>query len=123
MIVGLGIDVTEVARINTCYERFGRRFLEKILSNRELSEIPARPVTWLAGRFAAKEAAVKALGTGFSQGIGPTQIEISRSPLGEPQLKFLDIALQHANDLGVRHSRLSISHERSVAVAVAILEG
>ncbi|MDO5484260.1 MAG: holo-[acyl-carrier-protein] synthase [Desulfovibrionaceae bacterium] len=122
MIIGLGIDVTEVARVAASHERFGRRFLERILTENELAALPGRPDTWLAGRFAAKEAAVKALGTGFSQGIGPTQIEISRNALGEPQLRFLGAALVRARALGVRQSRLSISHERLVAVAVAILE-
>jgi len=122
MIVGLGIDITEVARIIAVYERFGHRFLERILTVSELTCLPANPGTWLAGRFAAKEAAVKALGTGFSQGISPVQIEVIRGSLGEPRLRFLGAAQERATMLGVRQSRLSISHERLVAVAVAILE-
>ncbi len=122
MIVGLGIDIAEMARLAKVYEKFGRRFLEKFLTPTELASLPAQPLPYIAGRFAAKEAAVKALGTGFSRGVGPRQIETGRNALGEPQLRFLDQALARAQRLGVRHSRLSISHERSVAVAVVILE-
>lgn len=122
MIVGLGIDIAEMARIAKVYEKFGRRFLDKFLTPAELASLPARALPYIAGRFAAKEAAVKALGTGFSQGVGPRQIETGRNALGEPQLHFLDQALLRARHLGARHSRLSISHERSVVVAVVILE-
>ncbi|EGW52611.1 MAG: holo-[acyl-carrier-protein] synthase [Desulfovibrio fairfieldensis] len=122
MIVGLGIDIAEMARLAKVYDKFGRRFLEKILTPAELAALPAQALPYIAGRFAAKEAAVKALGTGFSQDIGPRQIETGRTALGEPLLRFLDQALERAQSLGVRHCRLSISHERSVAVAVVILE-
>ncbi len=122
MIVGLGIDIAETARLARIYEKFGRRFLEKYLTPAELAALPPHALPYIAGRFAAKEAAVKALGTGFSQGIGPQQIETERNAQGEPQLHFLDQALARAQRLGVRHSRLSISHERSVVVAVVILE-
>ena len=122
MILGLGTDVVEVARIAASHARFGHRFLERILTAQEIATMPRQSDTWLAGRFAAKEAAVKALGTGFSQGIGPVHIEVRRTALGEPQLRFLGPALERAQALGVRQSHLSISHERLVAVAVAILE-
>ena len=122
MILGLGIDVTEVARIAASHTRFGRRFLERILTPQEIAAMPRQSGTWLAGRFAAKEAAVKALGTGFSQGIGPVHVEVVHTPLGGPQLRFHGPALKQAETLGVRQSRLSISHERLVAVAVVILE-
>lgn len=122
MIVGLGVDIADMARIARVYEKFGRRFLDKFLTPAELASLPAHPLPYIAGRFAAKEAAVKALGTGFSQGVGPRQIETGRNALGEPQLHFLGQAMLRARHLGARHSRLSISHERSLVVAVVILE-
>lgn len=123
MIVGLGIDMTEVARLEAVYRKFGRRFLEKILTPAELAALPARPQAYLAGRFSAKEAAVKALGTGFSSGIGPRHIEVGRDAQGAPQLRLLARAQSRARQLGVKRCHLSISHERCAAVAVVILEG
>ncbi|MDR3319391.1 MAG: holo-ACP synthase [Desulfovibrio sp.] len=122
MIVGLGTDIVEILRLERVYTRFGRRFLEKILTPRELDTLPATPATTVAGRFAAKEAAVKALGTGFSRGITPLHIEITRSSRGAPKMTFLGKAKELELAIGIRRSLLSISHERTVAVAVVILE-
>lgn len=122
MIVGLGIDIAELARIEAVHARFGRRFLEKILTPAELAALPSRPLSYVAGRFAAKEAAVKALGTGFSQGIGPRHIEIVHGNGGQPRLHLLEQALARGQSLGVKHSHISISHERHAAVAVVVLE-
>lgn len=147
MILGLGMDITETARLEKALRRFGRRFAEKILAPRELAEMPqfyapnanmptkAMPTAsvadaifvknllpYISGRFAAKEAAVKALGTGFSQGIGPRDIEITRGPNGQPQMRFINAAATIAKALGVTRIHLSISHERSVAAAVVVLE-
>lgn len=122
MIVGLGIDMTELARLEAIYRKFGLRFLEKILTPAELAALPARPLAYLAGRFSAKEAAVKALGTGFSNGIGPRQIEVGHDAQGAPQLRLLAGAENRARRLGVKRCHLSISHERFAAVAVVVLE-
>lgn len=123
MIVGLGIDLTELERIRAAHARFGRRFLEKFLAPGELAVLPGEPrPSLLAGRFAAKEAAVKALGTGFSGGIGPCEIEVTAAPSGAPGLVFHGKARQRAEQLGARKAHLSISHERSHAVAVVVLE-
>ena len=75
-----------------------------------------------AAMFAAKEAVAKALGTGFSQGIGPRQIEICNTPEGKPQLRFLDCAARRAQALGVRRRHVSLSHDRGAAVALVVLE-
>ena len=123
MIVGLGIDMTELERIRRAHARFGRRFLEKILAPGELAALAAHPrPSLLAGRFVAKEAAAKALGTGFSGGIGPCDIEVVAGPAGAPGLVFHGAARQRARQLGMRAAHLSISHERSHAVAVVVLE-
>ncbi|MDR2056342.1 MAG: holo-ACP synthase [Desulfovibrio sp.] len=122
MIVGLGADIVEILRIEKIYGRFGHRFLEKIFTQEELNALPGCSASTLAGRFAAKEAAVKALGTGFGRGIGPRQIEIGRNSCGGPQITFLGTANERCRALGVTRSLLSISHERSLALAVVVLE-
>ncbi|MDR1857545.1 MAG: holo-ACP synthase [Desulfovibrio sp.] len=122
MIIGIGTDVVELDRIRRIHERFGLRFLEKLLVPEEIETLPPRPVATIAGRLAAKEAAVKALGTGFSLGISPGQVVILKDALGRPLLDLRDAALERARALGVGASHLSISHERSVAVAIVILE-
>ena len=123
MIVGLGIDLAELARIRAAHARFGRRFLEKFLAPGELATLAPEPrPSFLAGRFAAKEAAAKALGTGFSQGVSPCQIEVVPQPTGATELLFHGAAATRATRLGMRTAHLSISHERSHAVAVVVLE-
>lgn len=122
MILGLGIDIVELARVRRAYERFGKLFLEKILSSEELANLPAQLLPWLGGRFAAKEAASKALGTGFSHGISPGDFCIYSDPFKKPELLFLGGAKIWADKLGVRHAHISISHEKLFAVAEVILE-
>jgi holo-[acyl-carrier protein] synthase len=123
MIIGLGADIVEIPRIERICGRFGPRFLEKIFTRDEMEALSAAPASTLAGRFAAKEAAAKALGTGFSGGIGPRQIEISRNSRESPRITFLGRAKERCGALGVARSLLSISHERSLAFAVVVLEG
>ena len=123
MIIGLGTDITDMTRIRQICDRFGNRFFEKILTPQELKLLSANnPTRYIAGRFAAKEAAVKALGTGFSRGIGLQHIEITRTHLGQPQLHLLGPALKLAEQLGIRFHHVSISHERNAAIAVVIFE-
>ena len=122
MIIGIGTDITELARIKASYDRFGERFLQKILTLDELELVPESPIAYISGRFAAKEAAVKALGTGFNEGIGPHHIEVLRGPLGQPQLHLRGPALARAEALGMRAAHISISHDRNAAVAVVVLE-
>ncbi|MBE6441456.1 MAG: holo-[acyl-carrier-protein] synthase [Desulfovibrio desulfuricans] len=122
MIIGLGTDITELARIRTACERFGGRFLHRILTGTELAALPAAPTAYIAGRFAAKEAAVKALGSGFSMGIAFTHIEVLRGSQGQPQLRLLGPARERADRLGVGTAHVSISHGRDAAVAVVVLE-
>ena len=122
MIVGIGTDITELARIKASYDRFGERFLQKILTPDELKLVPENPIAYISGRFAAKEAAVKALGTGFNEGIGPHHIEVLRGPAGQPLLHLHGPALARAEALGMRAAHISISHDRHAAVAVVVLE-
>jgi len=122
MIVGLGIDVVELDRIERIWNRFGMRFARRILTIREQERLPRNAVAYLASRFAAKEAAVKALGTGFSQGIGFHCLEIGSQSSGKPTLSFFRAAESQALGMSVNRVHLSITHDRSVSAAVVILE-
>lgn len=122
MIIGLGIDLVEIARIERAFSRFGNRFLEKIFMSSELCHMPKNPAFWLAGRFAAKEATVKALGTGFRDGISMPDIEVVPDELGKPCIRLHNAAADRSMFLKVHRAHLSISHERSMAAAVVVLE-
>lgn len=125
MILGLGLDIVEVCRLKRSWERFGRRFAERILHPDELRNLPERTeaiALFLASRFAAKEAAVKALGTGFAEGIGPQDIQVGKLPSGAPQLILHGAAAEKMRAIGASRAMLSITHEKSTAVAVVILE-
>src|SRR5207249_10364309 len=90
LIIGIGMDATEIDRIEATVARFGDRFLRRIFTDGEIAYATRRrnPAPHLAGRFAAKEAAMKALGTGHSRGVLWRDIEVVRAPGGTPQLKF-----------------------------------
>lgn len=122
MIIGTGIDIVQVERIDKIYARFGEKFLNHILTPLELPFVPRRPAAFLASRFAAKEACVKALGTGFMHGITPKSISVRKAESGQPALALHDYAHIRAMRLGMRASFLSISHEKGLAIAMVILE-
>ncbi len=121
MICGIGVDIVEISRIARAMERQGRRFVQRILRETEIRD-PLTP-TYLAGRFAAKEALVKALGTGFAQAIGFQDLEITATPLGAPRVRLLGAASIRLHALGGTTVHLSISHSQEHAVAMAIIEG
>ena len=124
MIIGLGTDIVDMERIEKIAERFGERFAGHILHPEELAEWRESPhPTFLAGRFAAKEALVKALGTGFSQGIWLSDILIRKGVDGEPIAILSGVALERFQALGGQSIHVSISHDRHSALAVVILEG
>ena len=123
MIVGIGIDLAEIDRIEDSWKRFGDRFVRKILTEGERAQLPARfPVPRLAALFAGKEAAVKALGTGFRQGIGFQCIEILHQKSGKPEISFLGRGLEKCEELGVTRAHVSLTHTRDTAGATVILE-
>jgi holo-[acyl-carrier protein] synthase len=124
MIVGSGIDIVSLARIGSLYQRHGARFLDKFLTAREMAAVAAlaHPVPRLAGRFAAKEAVMKALGTGWAHGVHFRQIEVLSAPSGQPTVMLSGAAAERCAALGGRVWHLSISHEQMMAVALAILE-
>src|SRR5947207_14292651 len=122
MIVGLGIDVASVALQKSALSRFGDRLWQRILTENERAELSGRPdrAEALAGRFAAKEAAAKALGG--QPDVWWTDVEIRTGARGAPQLVFHGPAIAHANRLRVRRSFISITHDAGVAAAVVVLE-
>lgn len=122
MIIGIGVDIAELARVGNAHSRFGEKFGAKILTPAEMALVPANAIPYLASRFAAKEAAVKALGTGFREGITFQDIEIRSDRFGKP-LIFYNHAQIRCQALGVRAAHLSLSHSRENAVAMVILEG
>ena len=125
MILGTGFDLTALPRIQNSLEKMGERFLARILTDAErdaLPEEPKRRLAYVAGRWAAKEAAVKALGTGFSADIGFHDVEIITLPGGRPELHFHGKAKDAAEALGIRTAHISLSHERDMAGAMVILE-
>jgi len=122
VIVGLGLDVTELDRIEKVFARHGERFLDKILTAAERGAMPRLAVPFIAARFAAKEAGVKALGTGFRDGISYKDVEVYADPRGKPLLRFLNKARERADELGVASAHISLTHGRDVAAAVVVLE-
>lgn len=125
MIQGTGFDLAALPRIKALMERYGDRFLRRVLTEQEREGLPSTPAgrtAYVAGRFAAKEAAVKALGTGFSLGIGMHDVEILSPGSGRPELHLHGAAAVRAETMGVKAVHVSLSHERDVAGAVVILE-
>jgi holo-[acyl-carrier protein] synthase len=124
MIVGSGVDITEVRRIAEAVERFGERFLQRVFTLAEIEYCSSKrnKAERLAARFAAKEAAMKALGTGLRLGVTWQQVEVRRVPGSRPTIAFSAAAAQHAARLGVKHISLSMSHTAEQAIAMVILE-
>jgi holo-[acyl-carrier protein] synthase len=125
MILGLGIDIIEVARIQASYERFGDRFLNRILHPNEISYCLSHkvPGPFLAARFAAKEAISKAFGTGIGAELGWHDMEVGRKPSGEPFTILHEGGQKLLQALGGRAVLISLSHTQNYATAVAVLEG
>lgn len=123
-IAGIGADVVEVGRIAGLLERHGERFVARITRPEEVRRAPDSPVyaEHVSGLFAAKEAVLKALGTGWSQGLAPRDVEVSRMAEGGPSVRLHGRAHELAARRGIVAIHLSITHERSVAVAFAVLE-
>ena len=124
MIVGLGVDIADVARVKAAIERHGEVFLRRIYTakEREYCEQFRNKYERYAGRFAAKEAAMKALGTGWSRGVRWLDAEVVRPPNGRPTMALAGQARKIAEQMGVKRIVLSITHTDSQALAQVILE-
>ena len=124
MILGMGIDIIEVARISASYERFGERFLKRILHPNEISYCLSHkvPGPFLAARFAAKEAISKAFGTGIGAQLGWQDMEVGRKETGEPFVILHQAGQKLLEERKARAVLISLSHTQQHAAAVAILE-
>jgi holo-[acyl-carrier protein] synthase len=124
MIVGLGVDITEVDRMEAAIARRGRALLERLFTPAEIRycEKHRNRAERFAGRFAAKEAAMKALGTGWARGVRWVDIEVVREPSGKPTLRLSGATRAIADQLGVKNIVVSITHDGNTALAQVIFE-
>jgi holo-[acyl-carrier protein] synthase len=124
MIVGIGTDLAEVERIRQSIANFGDRFLHRIFTEKEraYASSKANAAERYAARFAAKEAGMKAIGTGWSRGVTWKDFEVANDRSGRPTLKLSGVAKEIANRLGVSQVSISLTHTRDMAFAVVILE-
>jgi len=124
MIIGSGIDLAEIGRIQQSIDRYGERFLNRVYTGAEQAYCLSKrkSAESFAARFAAKEAGAKALGTGISYGVNWLEIEVIREPSGRPTLTFHGRAAQIAGRLGVVRAALSITHTADLAMASVVLE-
>ncbi len=125
MILGIGVDVVEIARIERAVERYGERFLERVFSpgERDYSWSNEFPAPHLAARFAAKEAAMKVLGTGWARGVRWRDIELVRFEAQAPRLVLSGRALALSQARGITRWHVSVSHSGGVALAFVVGEG
>ena len=121
-IIGLGFDATDIPRVRDAVERYGHRFLQRVFTEAEIAYCTRQrdPAPSLAGRFAAKEAAMKALGTGHSRGVFWKDIEVIRHG-GPPQLRLTGGALRRFEAMNARRSLLTITHADTLAMAQVLL--
>ncbi len=124
MIIGIGFDQTELARIRAALARHGDRFLKRCFSQEEIrfARLHVDPVPRLAARYAAKEAGSKALGTGIARGILWKDIEVVRVEGERPHIRFHGRAAERAKRLGMTAAHVSLTHARDVAAAVVTIE-
>ena len=124
MIVGIGIDVEDVSRVREAMERHGNRFTDRIFSPAEIAYVEPKANRYerYAARFAAKEAGMKAIGTGWRRGVRWLDFEVANLPSGRPTLRLHGQASKIAQGLGVRNIALSLTHTAQQGVAIVILE-
>lgn len=124
MIIAIGIDIVEISRIEAIFIRQGERFRRRVFTDAETDyceSVSARFASY-AARFAAKEAAMKALGTGWTDGVAFREIEVIRSEKGAPSLVLTGRALDRLRELGADKVHLSLSHSGDMAIAQVVLE-
>ena len=124
VVLGLGTDLIEIERIERSVQRFGEAFLARVFTPGEIAYCQAKKNSGesFAARFAAKEAGAKALGTGISRGVSWREFEVRRKPGQRPELYLSGRAAEIAGQLGVRRLSLSLSHSRTVSIAVVVAE-
>jgi holo-[acyl-carrier protein] synthase len=124
MIVGTGVDLAEVPRIRASIERFGDKFIQRIFTPSEIAYVKRKANRYerYAARFAAKEAGMKAIGTGWRHGVTWQDFEVANLPSGKPTLRLHGVAAQVAEKLSVRNIYLSLTHTAELGMAHVILE-
>lgn len=124
MIIAIGIDIIEIARVEAVFSRQGDRFRKRVFTESEAAycERRALRLSSYAVRFAAKEAAMKALGTGWADGVRWRDIEIMRDEKGAPTLRLHGRALERMHEIGARRAHVSLTHSQETAMAQVILE-
>jgi len=124
MIIGTGIDIAEPARLEQAVRRYGERFLQRVFTPKEIAYCERKRNKWerYAARFAAKEAAFKALGTGWRRGVRWRDVEVTNRPSGQPSLQLYGQAKKFATRQGVRRIALSLTHAQQFVLAQVILE-
>ena len=123
MIFGIGVDVLEAKRIVRTLERFGERFTDHLLMPREREQLAQtqRPSRFIAMRFAAKEAIVKAMGTGFAHGVWIRDVGVVQNSWGKPEVVFSERGERVRRDLGIGEGHVTLTDESGLIVAVAVL--
>lgn len=124
MIAGIGTDLAEVDRIREAIQRHGQRFIERIYTTKEIAYVESKANRFerYAARFAAKEAGMKAIGTGWRRGVRWQDFEVANLPSGRPTLLLHGVAAAVAEQMSVRSISLSITHTAMQAMAIVILE-
>ncbi len=124
MIVAVGVDAIAIERIARLWQKSGERFLAKVFTEREVAYCATKvqPAQSLAARFAAKEATLKCLGTGWAEGLGFQQIEVLRDAAGAVRLALTGAAAARASTLGIRRWHLSLTHTDTTATAFVVAE-
>ena len=124
MIIAIGVDLVEISRIEEVFTRRGERFRRRVFTEGEISycERRASKLASYAARFAAKEAVMKALGTGWSEGVGWKDIEVVSGPSGAPMIQLHRSALERMSEIGATRALVSLTHSGELAIAQVILE-
>jgi holo-[acyl-carrier protein] synthase len=125
VIVGIGTDLAEVDRIREAIERHGVRFIQRVYTPGEIAYVQRKANRFerYAARFAAKEAGMKAIGTGWRHGVRWQDFEVTNLPSGKPTVALHGVAAEYAERMGVRNVVLSLTHTAAMAMAVVVLEG
>lgn len=125
MIIAIGVDLVEISRIEEVFTRRGERFRRRVFTEGEISycERRASKLASYAARFAAKEAVMKALGTGWSGGVGWKDIEVVSGPSGAPMIQLHRSALERMREIGATRALVSLTHSGKLAIAQVVLEG
>lgn len=123
MIFGIGVDVLKVDRVERVYQKYGERFVKHLLLPQERAQLErtARPVRFLAMRFAAKEAIVKAMGTGFAHGIWIRDVGVEQNAWGKPEVIYSERGAKVRDGLGIGEGHVTLTDEAGLVVAVAVL--